>query len=719
MIQPETCKLDLDVRRAYSRISETLECAKVVHGATNENNRPALDGLWATLTSNASGKEMQEFIQQSPRVLSKSVAPIIKSRVKEFEASSANSHRSLKVLYNGGLISKTKYKDIRSASALESKPMVKSKKAKGGVQFMEGVPIPRILPYDKVIHFIHSLDIGELHDMSLYCADFSQDDKIEGKFRDVEDLLLRMAKMYLHIDLTYYSKDSPLLNWLGKERGQFMVAIGADGAPFGKEMEATSWLISFLNVGSRIACCNDNFLLCGANCKEDHIAMERYATQLVSSIYDIETKEYRGIVDNVTITFSFELVPSDMKWLAYFSGELNNAAYYFSSFGNVNSCDKGTTTGSLGSSPRDTWQRWDYSRRLIVADKVLALKKELENKALANSTKRKKILDCIRAEKSRQERVPILGRLVDKALAEPLHNTNNAWQLFNKSIMNLSLDVSKIPKGISNVSELPEDCPFSVYLNAVRSQAKCNLLYLKIKRWFQSGITKPFDYRFTGKESKQFCHNFMHLISSVYLAVPHQSASFLVKIHSLAHMGLNLRDAVSLYSRQSITEEYIDELRKSCTHVFNTCSLFLSVNPTVWTIGYAIPVHAQITKSKFNCGLGINTMQGREAKHVKIAKYAEHSLPANRWSLVFRHEYITTLYLREQDPYSIMYKHNTISYIPNCVQYSDFCYCGFPKDSNQDQCTFCLDPLRRAISRSCETGKLDGLICQLLSSSSE
>ena len=31
-----------------------------------------------------------------------------------------------------------------------------------------------------------------------------------------------------------------------------------------------SWLISLLNVGSRVASPNDNFLLFGTNCKETH-----------------------------------------------------------------------------------------------------------------------------------------------------------------------------------------------------------------------------------------------------------------------------------------------------------------------------------------------------------------------------------------------------------------------------------------------------------------
>ena len=583
---------------------------------------------------------------------------------------------------------------------------------------MKGVPIPKLLAYDKVIGFVKSLDIGELHNMSVFCSDLDDDEKVEGKFRDIEDLLLRMAKMYLYIDANYHNKDEPLLNWFGGQKGHFKVAIGADGAPFGKESEATAWLISFLNVGSRVACCNDNFLLCGANCKEDSIVMVRYATDLFNAISVLESKQYTDVVDDVTISFTFELVPADMKWLAFYSGELNNAAYYFSSFGNVNDDTKKIVGGSLGFSPSDTWKPWSYTHRLDVANKVVKLNNSLENSKLAASTKRNKVLTLIRNEKSRQERVPILGKLVDNGLAEPLHNTNNAWQYFNKQLMTLILDASSIPKNTKDINELTEDCPFLLYLHTLKGQVKCNLLYLKTKRWFQSERSRPFDYRFTGKESKLFCHNFMYLISCLYTAVPQPSAAFSLKLHALAYLGLNLRDAVSMYTRQSITPDILTDLKKKCLHVFNTFSMFLnSVTPTVWTIGYVIPFHAQITMDKFNCGLGINTMQGREAKHVKIKQYAEHSLPANRWDLVFRHEFVTTLYLRQQDPHAAMYKSNKVSYIPKRVECDDFCYCGLPKHAEQVQCNFCCDPLRLAIHKSCESGKLDILICQLLSTS--
>ena len=53
----------------------------------------------------------------------------------------------------------------------------------------------------------------------------------------------------------------------------------------------------------------------------------------IERIYKIESKSYKVLGKNVT--FSFDLLPGDMKLLAYINGELSNAAKYFSSFANV------------------------------------------------------------------------------------------------------------------------------------------------------------------------------------------------------------------------------------------------------------------------------------------------------------------------------------------------------------------------------------------------
>ena len=46
-------------------------------------------------------------------------------------------------------------------------------------------------------------------------------------------------------------------------------------------------------------------------------------------------------------------------------------------------------------------------------------------------------------------------------------------------------------------------------------------------------------------------------------------------------------------------------------------------------------------------GLGVNTMEGREAKHIALVKFTRNNQFTNRWRQVFRHEYVSLVWLRE------------------------------------------------------------------------
>lgn len=111
-------KLDLEQQRASERMSETIECLSTIHGATKQNLKPALDGAWSALVNKTSDKELASYIENTPKVMTKSVPTIMKKKVKEFEESDANAARSLKLVYSGGLISKSKYKEQRNDSVL-------------------------------------------------------------------------------------------------------------------------------------------------------------------------------------------------------------------------------------------------------------------------------------------------------------------------------------------------------------------------------------------------------------------------------------------------------------------------------------------------------------------------------------------------------------------------------------------------------------------------
>ena len=180
----------------------------------------------------------------------------------------------------------------------------------------------------------------------------------------------------------------------------------------------------------------------------------------------------------------------------------------------------------------------------------------------------------------------------------------------------------------SKVSSLS---PFARLISILKSQCNMSRLAKKIMRWFDEskGNAKSFDYMFTGQESCRFLHNFMYMISAIEGENDSTQAS--MKLHIFAFAILSLRNAISLYRRFSIDEAQLNELDKECSIFFICCALYLEVNPTVWTIGNVVPVHTRDIFQKNGKGLLINSMEGREAKHLAISRYATNSTNITRW----------------------------------------------------------------------------------------
>ena len=108
------------------------------------------------------------------------------------------------------------------------------------------------------------------------------------------------------------------------------MAVGADGAPFGKDDTVTAYLVSFLNPLNRVQSCDDNNLLL----EEDHPLMKSYSNHLREEMEQIEEKTLTTKIGE-QVVFKFELIPSDMKWMSSHLRELNNCATYFPPFANV------------------------------------------------------------------------------------------------------------------------------------------------------------------------------------------------------------------------------------------------------------------------------------------------------------------------------------------------------------------------------------------------
>lgn len=175
------------------------------------------------------------------------------------------------------------------------------------------------------------------------------------------------------------------------------MATGGDGAPFEKDDQALAWLVSFLNCGQRVCSSAENFLLFRANCSEDCEPVRRYVTMLRDQMTRIEENLYFIKVDGKEkiVSFQFELLPNDMKYLAFLAGELTISACYFSPFADIRKEDVNKVQGSLCSRPDNTWHPWKYSERVRVVAAVEKKKAELSKSILKSATKREKIVSFI------------------------------------------------------------------------------------------------------------------------------------------------------------------------------------------------------------------------------------------------------------------------------------------------------------------------------------
>ena len=75
-----------------------------------------------------------------------------------------------------------------------------------------------------------------------------------------------------------------------------------------------------------------------------------------------------------------------------------------------------------------------------------------------------------------------------------------------------------------------------------------------------------FEFRFTGKETRKLCCNFMYLVDS--LTKPNETPLDRIKNIALTVVGRELREAVSLFSIVEISQEETHELKDRCKKIF-------------------------------------------------------------------------------------------------------------------------------------------------------
>ena len=399
------------------RRKETFNASLAIHGGTSSNKRPAMLGMIDTLTAKYKVKTLaDELYKSKPKLAKALIKKVPVTSTSEYEKSEKNYQRSLNVFYSHDVLGKETYRKIRSASSIRGSP--------------------KLLPYCDLARRMRQIPIGKVIPISPSLTDGLDKDEVwSGCYRSLEDFAPRLAQHYLLLNELREDKLLQFPNLKGKDPSSvvFAMAIGGDEAPGA----GTSYLLSFLNIGKRIASSTENFLIFGANVKETSKVVERYLHLLKNEIKQLESKIFKVKVGkkDVNVEFRLEALPNDLKNLAFLAGELTVSAKYFSTFGNVTYDDINDVSKTYGTH----WKPFKYKNRLLNAKKVAKKKKELLRKGVKG---REPVTVFIFNLGCRQEFEPLLGESIDKAKSEGVHLKNN----FAKEQFTKVLDVIKEEK---------------------------------------------------------------------------------------------------------------------------------------------------------------------------------------------------------------------------------------------------------------------------------
>ena len=133
--------------------------------------------------------------------------------------------------------------------------------------------------------------------------------------------------------------------------------------------------------------------------------------------------------------------------LAFLGEELTNAAYFFTTFTNVNRDDKNAISKKFSLKGDFTWKPFTYEKRIADATKVASKKAELHKKNMKKCIFHRNLISFIgKSLKSRQEEIPLVGNYIDKAYCEPLHVKNNVVKELFLEVMNITLSETSCPK---------------------------------------------------------------------------------------------------------------------------------------------------------------------------------------------------------------------------------------------------------------------------------
>ncbi len=274
------------------RRNETVAAVNAIHGGQS-NLKSGTFGMLETLDSKCSEQDVVSGVKKCQKIKGKVLPKVYKDLKRSLDnmlSSLDNMLRSIAVYYRKGVMGKGKYRLVYKDSSYRQVP---GRKRAVHIK-VANCPSPQLVPYHRLMSYIKSIDNGQLHSVRKnLCDGLDECDKFNGCYKDIEDLLVRLAEFYMnHGKYNLLTFDQP---------NTFHVALGGDGAPFGKNDTACSWLVSFLNIGQGVLSSNDNFLLFGANCTENCLLVKRFLGKLMSDIKRIQSYSYSILAKGASI----------------------------------------------------------------------------------------------------------------------------------------------------------------------------------------------------------------------------------------------------------------------------------------------------------------------------------------------------------------------------------------------------------------------------------
>lgn len=705
----------------YRRREETKRILEFIHGGSE----PSLYGAWDFLASNASEEIMTKLMSSYKR--GRLIKGIFGKAISEYQKSEEALKQSIALKYQC-FLSRRKYNLVckTQSSFFNAEKEVWLPR---NIKFL-GVDLrlPKLISSDESVNrFVKSLDIGHV----------TQIPGISGVSRTVTGLVFMIID--LHLRVPHLARK---LVWFNENENHFICQFSDDGAPETSELTMSIGSIVCWNFGDQVRSRDFQYLL--------HCVSVKQNDYIMSELWKQHTEEMKMLEGNVLTVCgkacTVEFQPgADMSWQSWAANELNQAATYPSPYANVHKGNMATMGGTIGPKEGDTWRPYNMELRTSHIEKVnqflVSLPQEMSNK-----NRHAKKLQFMAENGIRQLGPPRIGHFADRLRPEPMHCEINAWQHYidllyleavNRKKFDTFVSVLGAPLGEGDTETIKErhhqktsvkssgidsagerarhqhilqqfEESFKQHLEQAGIQQLrqdpgkqgCGLGYLaaRVREHFtdESNRYNKLPVRLIGNQAIALARYSYRLVDT--LMCDDESEAQKIKRLALGKIGEYLRDAGGLFNRIDTNSAQVAELKEVCEMYFNLIALFFpsSINVTTWTVGYAIPYHANLLFNQYKVGYGLVSLQAKEAKHsgvkedLTLTNRSNVSSGVGKWWQVMRSNYVRSFYLPEHQPMPSFYTSHYQSRSPPHCNQSNVCKCGRDKDEAELTCEICL-----------------------------